>query len=283
MGHRDSGFRNQIAQTSSDMLDVHHPVVHVEHLTFTQQLTADRLAHRSLLVVADVGEDRLAVGWRRIEHRHVADAGEAHLHGARNRCCRESEDVDVGAQRLDRLLVLDPESLLLVDHEQAEILEHDIGRQQPVSADDQIDRPVPQPVHHELGLSVGEEPAENLDPKGVRRETIAERLMVLLGQKGGGHENGDLTTVLYGLERRSNGDLGLSEPDVADDESIHGCRAFHVGLHIDDRLKLIAGLLVGERRLELHLPRRVRGIRVPRRGHPLLVEDHQLLGHLLHR
>jgi hypothetical protein len=40
-----------------------HPVVHPEHLALAQQLAADRLGD-PLVVLADVGEDRLAVGRR---------------------------------------------------------------------------------------------------------------------------------------------------------------------------------------------------------------------------
>ncbi len=38
------------------------------------------------------------------------------------------------------------------------------------------------------------------------------------------------------LEGRTDGDLGLAKTDVAADESIHGLRGLHVGLHITDGL-----------------------------------------------
>ena len=102
-----------------DVLDVLHPVVHEEHLALAQQLAADGLGHGPVVVLADVGEDRLAVGRRRVEQREVADAGEAHLERARDRRGGEREHVDVGPELLDLLLVLHAEALLLVDHEQA--------------------------------------------------------------------------------------------------------------------------------------------------------------------
>ena len=44
------------------VLDVLHPVVDEEHLALAEQLAPDRLGHGPLVVLADVGEDRLAVG-----------------------------------------------------------------------------------------------------------------------------------------------------------------------------------------------------------------------------
>ena len=53
------------------------------------------------------------------ERRHLADAGDGHLERARDRRRAHREDVDVGLQLLQRVLVLDAEALLLVDDEQA--------------------------------------------------------------------------------------------------------------------------------------------------------------------
>ena len=48
------------------------------------------------------------------------------------------QDVDVGAQGLEGFLVFDAEALLLVDDDQAELLEGDRAGQQRVGADDQV-------------------------------------------------------------------------------------------------------------------------------------------------
>ncbi|MDZ7732045.1 MAG: hypothetical protein U5R31_02115 [Acidimicrobiia bacterium] len=81
----------------------------------------------------------LALGGRRVEQRQVADAGEAHLQGARDGCGRERQRVDVGAELFDGLLVGHPEALLLVDDEQPELVEPDVIREQAVGADDDVD------------------------------------------------------------------------------------------------------------------------------------------------
>ena len=123
VGHRHPGLGHQLADPAGRLLDVLHPVVHEEDLALAEQLAADRLGDRPLVVLADVGEDRLALGRRGVEQGQVADAGEAHLQRAGDGRGREGQHVDVGAQLLDRLLVGHPEALLLVDHEQAEVLE----------------------------------------------------------------------------------------------------------------------------------------------------------------
>ena len=83
VGDGDARLGHELADLRGDVLDVLHAVVHVEHLAFAQQLAADGLGHGALVVLADVGEDRLALGRRRVEQREVADAGEAHLERAR--------------------------------------------------------------------------------------------------------------------------------------------------------------------------------------------------------
>ena len=59
---RDAGLGHELADAGGGVLDVHHAVVHEEHLAFAQQLAADRFADGAFVVRADVGEDRLALG-----------------------------------------------------------------------------------------------------------------------------------------------------------------------------------------------------------------------------
>ena len=113
--------------------------MHVEHLAVAQQLAADRGADLLVVVAADVGEDRVPVLGRGEDRGHLADAGERHLQRARDRRGRHREHVDVRAQRLDVLLVLHAEPLLLVDDHEAEVLVADAGLQQAVRADDDVD------------------------------------------------------------------------------------------------------------------------------------------------
>ena len=58
---------------------------------------------------------------RRRQRADVAQPQQRHMQRARDGRRGESEYVDLRAQRQERLLVLDPEALLLVDHDQAKI------------------------------------------------------------------------------------------------------------------------------------------------------------------
>ena len=121
MAMRASGTSSR--SRAAAIVDGLHAVVHPEHLALAQQLAADRLDRDALVVLADEGEDRLAVGRRGLQQRQVADADEAHLERARDRRGRQRQHVDVGLQLLHRLLGLHAEALLLVDDQQPEVLE----------------------------------------------------------------------------------------------------------------------------------------------------------------
>ena len=106
---------------------------------------------------------------------------------------------------------------------------------------------------------------------------------MLVRQNGGRHENRDLAIRLYGLERRTHGDLGLAVSDVANEEAIHGPWLFHVLLDVDGGFPLIRRILEEERRLELSLPRGVGEMRGPGGDLSAGVEVEQLDRHLLDR
>ena len=115
--------------TKVDHLDARH---HVEDLPAARELLLDRRLDRAVVAHRDARLDRHAAGGRRGERRHGADAGHAHVHRARDGRGGEGEDVDVGRGLLDLLLLAHAEALLLVDDEQAEVLELDLVREQRV-------------------------------------------------------------------------------------------------------------------------------------------------------
>ena len=90
----DPGVGDQVAEVLGGELDVLDPVVDEEHLALAEQLAADRLPDRPVVVLADVGEDRLAVLGRGGHHRQVADPGQGQLQGAGDRRRRQGEHVD---------------------------------------------------------------------------------------------------------------------------------------------------------------------------------------------
>ncbi len=74
--------------------------------------------------------------------RQVAQAFQRHAQRARDRRGGQRQHVDLGAQRLHRLLVAHAEAVLLVDDQQAQALELHRLDEQLVRADDDVDRAV---------------------------------------------------------------------------------------------------------------------------------------------
>ncbi len=75
---------------------------------------------------------------RRSNQAHVAHARDSHLHGTRNRRCREREHVNLLAQILELLFVLHAKALLLVDDNEAQIMRIYVGRKQAVCANKHV-------------------------------------------------------------------------------------------------------------------------------------------------
>ena len=69
----------------------------------------------------------------------ISLAHHGHVHGARDGRGGQGQDVDLGAQLLEALLVHHAEALLLVDHDEAEVLEAHVVGQQAVGADHDVE------------------------------------------------------------------------------------------------------------------------------------------------
>jgi hypothetical protein len=139
VGHGHPGLGDGLADLVGDPVDGVDPVVDEEGLALAEHLAADGVGHRALVVGADEGQHRVALLGRGLHHRQVADAGDGHLHGPGDRGGGQGEHVDLGPELLEVLLVADPEAVLLVDHDQAQVGPLGVGRQQPVGADDHVD------------------------------------------------------------------------------------------------------------------------------------------------
>ncbi len=152
-----------------------------------------------------------------------------------------------------------------------------------MGADHHVDAAIGQPGDDRLLLSRRQETRQGLDPDRVGLEALGEGLVVLLGEKGRRHQDRHLLPRLDRLEGSPNRDLGLPVADIAEDETVHGAGIFHVLLDLDDGLHLIRGLLVGERPLQLSLPRGVGLEGVSHRSRTEAMQLDHLLGHGGHR
>ena len=186
----------------------------------------------------------------------------------------------VALQLLQPLLVLDAEMLLLVDDEQAEILERDRCAEQRVGAHHDVDGAVGDAL---LGLGKllrPDQPRGLLHPDREAGEALREGLEMLAREQRRRHHDGDLQSFHRGDESGAQRDLGLAEADIAADQPVHRLAGPEVVHDRVDGVLLVVGLLIGEARGELAvqaLGRRQHG----RRAHLALRGDaDQLPRHL---
>ena len=117
----------------------------VERLAAAVALAQQRLADHDRVERRDEGAHREPVDRRRGDDRQIAHAGQRQLQRARDRRRGQRQHMHLGAQLLELLLVRDAEMLLLVDDQQAEVLELDRLAEQRMRADDDVDLPVGEP------------------------------------------------------------------------------------------------------------------------------------------
>ena len=130
----------------------------IERLAAAIALAQQRFAHHHRIERRDEGAHREPVDRRRGDDRHFAHAGERQLQRARDRRRGEREHVHLGAQLLELLLVGDAEMLLLVDDDEAEILELDGLAEQRMGADDDVDLALGKSLLHPRQLRGGDQP-----------------------------------------------------------------------------------------------------------------------------
>ena len=260
-------------------LDVFNAVVQVKHLPAALQLAAHGVTQHVPVVLHNEGLHRDAVLRRLLDGRHVADAGQCHVQRARDGRGREREHIDRAAHLLDVLLVRHAEALLLVDDEQAEVLELDILLQQLVRADHKVALAAAHVRERLADLSLRAKAREHPDLDREAVKALHGRLIVLLGEHGRRHQNGRLPPVEHALHHRAQGDLGLAVAHVAAQEAVHGHGLFHIGLDLIDASQLVVRLRIAEVLLKLRLPRAVGRKGVALRAAARGVERGELLGH----
>ena len=257
MRHAHARLGRGLVHARHGVVDGLDAVGHVVHLAAATHLQANRRAHHIGVVLPHVHDHGATPGRRRGDQTHVAHAARGHLHGSRNRRCREREHVDLLAQILELLLVLHTKALLFVDDHHAQVLGVYIGRKQTVRADEHINRALGKRLERALLLRRRAEAAEHLDLQAKRGKALKEGLVVLLGKNSRGAKHHDLAAGVNALKRRAQGDFGLAKAHVAAQQAIHGLGRLHVGLNVGDGLQLVARLVVGKALLHLDLLGRI--------------------------
>jgi hypothetical protein len=145
----------------------------------------------------------------------------------------------------------DAEMLLLVDDDEAEILELHRLAEERVGADDDVDAALGQ-AFLRLGEFDGGDEARGLrDLDRIAAQPVAECLHVLARKQRRRHHDRDLLAVHRRDEGGAQRDLGLAEPNVAADQAVHRTAGAEIGEHRRDRRLLIVGLLIRKSGAEL--------------------------------
>jgi hypothetical protein len=135
----DACFGQQLLEVVAHVVDGVDLVVQEVHLAATLELAQHRLANQAAAGRVHEGLDREPLLRRGGDHRELAQALHRQAERARDRGGGQGQDVDLGAQLLERLLLAHAEAVLLIDDHQAEALEDDVLLQQAVGADDDVD------------------------------------------------------------------------------------------------------------------------------------------------
>ena len=280
-GNARLGYR--LENAVGDAADGVHVVVQIEHLTAAPQLAPDRLVYHRVVMLQNIGLHRLAVHGCFFEHAHIAQAAHRHVQGARDRRCREREDVHIFDKLLEALLLLHAKALFLVDDRQAQIAEGHVLLHQTVGTDDHIDLAAFELFERFLLLLGGAEAREQLHSDRIALKALADGLIVLPRENGGRAEQGALLAVGNALERRTQRHLGFAEAHIAAEQPVHRRRALHVALDLLNAVELVGGFFIFKFCFKVALP-----LVIARKGvalclHTRRIERDQLLGDVLDR
>jgi len=113
-------------------------------------------------------------------------------------------------------------------------------------------------------------------------ETLPDRIVVLLCQDRGRHQEGYLLVVVDCFEGSTDRNLRLTVTDIATDQAIHNLATLHIALGGSDRIELIRRLLIRKHLLELSLPDSVRAEPVTGLLLPLRIKLDEFSGDLLY-
>ena len=173
--------------------------------------------------------------------------------------------------------------MLLIDNEEAELLEGDVLREEAMGGDNQVDLAASKGRDDLRLTSMGDAPREEFEAEGVGGEAAAEGLDVLEGEHGCWHEHGHLAPRLEGGEGGAKGNLGLPVPHIAHDHPVHRAWSRKVALHRLNGGELVGGFAIREGGLELGEPRAPRLQRCAVRQLARRVDAQQLIGKIIGR
>ena len=222
-----------------------------EGLAALAQLPADELVGAAALVLVDDPRlHRLAPGRQLVQGGGVEVAVGGQRERARDR--RRGHVQDVRRQAFDalgveRLALLDPEAVLLVDHAEAEAGELDRRLDQGVGADDQAELAAGEAVQRFPAPGRRRGPGEQRERRRRFGQQPAQGDGVLLGQRLGRRHQHRLEAGFERPQHRVERHHGLARADLAHQQPLHRLAGVEVGVDLVEGLELVAGRLEGQR------------------------------------
>ena len=247
-----------LPQFVGKMLDGLDAVVQVKDLAVAAGLQQNRLANRFIPEAADFCHNRTAVHRRRGQRADIPQADQRHVQRARDGRGGHRQNIDIDTKPFEAFLVLDAKPLLLVDNHQAQILKPHIVTEQPMRADENIDRPPAAGGQNFAGLpSARCKTVDDLNGYGKIGKAFLERPAVLHTQNRRGHQHRHLLVGLDGFECGPHGQFCFAVTDITAQQAVHRTGRRHVVLNLGRGGNLVGRFLVGKRFLKLPLPDRI--------------------------
>ena len=186
----------------------------------------------------------------------------------------------MGVARFEHLLMVDPKTLLFVDHEQAKIAELQFFGKHAMGTDEYVDRTVFHIAQNLLPFLSTDKARQQAHAHGEVFQALSETFQVLLCQHGGGDEHGPLQAIHNALEERPEGHFCFAKANIPAEQAIHDLGRLHIGLDLADCPQLIFRLRIRKSFLELFLPDRIRAEAVPDLFAPAGIDLNQIRGQL---
>src|SRR5439155_13746231 len=133
---------------------------------------------------------------------------------SRDRSSSQSEHVTFEAEPLESFLVFDTESVLLVNHDQSQLRERNVGAKNAMRADYNVGPSGFEIREHGCLLFGSLKATERLHVHREIGEPFAECPRVLVRKNRRRNEDDDLTAGLHRLECSAYGDFGFTVTDV---------------------------------------------------------------------
>ena len=184
-------------------------------------------------------------GWAG-DDREIADTEQRHLQGAGNGGSRQGKDIDLGLDLLNLLLVADPEPMLLVNDEQAQIVINHIFGEQAMSADDNIDLTGGQLLDDPPLIGSTAKAVDTFNGHWKTGHSFLKGLGMLLGQHRRRHQDSHLTPIFHHLEGGPHRNFSLAIPNITANQTVHRLLGSEVVNGFGNSLVLASSFIIGK-------------------------------------